>query len=145
MRATLRVEVERFLEGQGPSTSTVIGRGVHARRSDVDEVLASDGFERVPPPAGCSPRGVYFGLSRLVPGRVRGVSRGSVMLGILRDGEPHTRSELLAALVTAGVSIYVNNGAAELRAAGYDIRFDRGDDSYWIESFPPDEAEGIAA
>jgi hypothetical protein len=141
---TLRADVERFLDDRGPSTSTAIALGVHARRRDVDVVLASDRFERVPPPVGCSPRGVYFGLSRLVPGHVRGVSRAVVMLGILSDGEPHTRSELLAALVTAGVSIYVNNGAAELRAAGYDVRFSRrGGGCYWIES--PNASGEVAA
>lgn len=126
MRETLRSEVEAFLRRHGPATSTEIAKGVHVRRSAVDAVLTSDGFVRIPHPSGRSIHAVCFDLSRRVP-------RAERLLVVLRDGREHSRAEIVA----GGVD-HTNNAAAELRRLGYDVRFNRADDVYWIDSFPPE-------
>lgn len=118
MRETLASEVESFLRAHGAKTATEIAIGVRARRDDVDEVLASGTFRRVPAPDGCSPRAVYFSLSYLVPSRsARVVSRADRMFEVLRDGQPHSREEIFERV---GFML-TNNAAAELRERGYEI------------------------
>lgn len=113
MRKTLTVEVEDFLRWNGPSTATQIAVGIRARRDDVDEVLKSDRFKRVPAPSGCSPKAAWFNLSYLVPSRpATVVSRADRMLSVLRDGRPHSRQEIFEA---TGSFFLTNNAASELR------------------------------
>ena len=125
MRPSIRAEISRYLEEHGPATSPMIRQAICARRADVDRVLAGPGFARVEAPEGCRTNGHYFNLSRLVPGAARRISRAAVMLEILSDGEPHSRAEVIDALIAAGASLFTNNAAAELRAQGYDIVTDR--------------------
>jgi hypothetical protein len=142
VRATLQAESARFLREHGPSTGTEIALGIRARRDDVDRILVSDGFCRVPPPVGGKPRGVYFNVSRPVrrtDGRLRG--RAQRMLDVLRDGQPHSRDEL----ATAGVGNYPNNAAAELRAAGYDVRYRRRDGVSLYQLITDAASEAVAA
>jgi len=125
MRATLGSEVESFLRTHGASTATEIALGIRARRDDVDDVLASDTFRRVPAPDGCSPRAAYFSLSYLVPVREKAqIGRADRMLSVLQDGRAHSREEIFER-----VGFFLtNNAASELRKRGYDIsqRRERG-------------------
>lgn len=130
MRASLERDVAAYLEAYGPATSTAIALGVRARRVDVAAVLASARFRRVDPPGGTASRAKCFGLSPVVPQRRSGKSRrADDLLELLRDGEPHTRSECRS---VAGD--YPNNAAHELRGRGVDVRYDRRSDSYQLFS-----------
>jgi hypothetical protein len=69
-------------------------------------------------------------------------SRAARMLEVLRDGKPHTRRDLFD-----HVGFFLcNNGASELRAAGYDVQQSRervdGVNVYsyqWVGSLPEEE------
>lgn len=118
MRETLASEVENFLRVHGATTATAIAVGVRARRDDVDEVLESETFTRVPAPDGCSPRAAYFNVSYLVPSRpTRLASRADRMLEVLQDRRPHSREEIFERV---GFML-TNNAASELRERGYDV------------------------
>ena len=119
MRDTLPVEVERFLREIkcAPATANEIAIGVRARRDDVDEVLKSAPFTRVPPPDGCSPHAHYFSLSPFVPSPGKGKNRADLMLEVLKDGAVHSRQEIFERV---GFML-TNNAASELRDRGLNV------------------------
>jgi len=133
MRATLDDEIHGFLTAHGPSTAPEIAIGVRARRDEVDEVLAGDGYARVPAPAGGSPRAAYFISSQPVLSSRRGKkNRAALLLEVLSDGREHSRREIFE---QAGGFFLINNAASELRRAGYDVRqrvMRKGVYVYWI-------------
>lgn len=133
MKRALPREMAAFLDAHGPATVKQIALGVRARRADVAAVLAGDGFVRTGRPEGAHPSAVYYVASRRVPARRS--RRAWRLFGLLADGLPHSRSDCRA---VAGD--YPNNAAAELRRLGFDVRYDRGSDSYQLFSRAGSEA-----
>lgn len=130
MRETLATEVESFLRAHGASTANEIALGIRARRDDVDEVLTSEAFKRVPAPDGCSPHAHYFNLSPFVRSPGKGKNRADLMLEVLSDGAVHSRQEIFESV---GFML-TNNAASELRDRGLNIvhRVDRRIHTYQL-------------
>lgn len=133
MRETLTSEVVEFLKTHGASTANEIALGVRARRHDVEQVLAGDRFRLVERPDGAHHRSVYFNLSPSVPKRLGPKSRAQALLDVLEDGRRYRREDIFR--ITERFFL-TNNAAAELRAAGYDVRHEQDGDVhiYWLAS-----------
>lgn len=126
----LRDEVAAYLGSHGPSTVTDIALGVRARRSDVEAVLAGDGFYRCATPEGKNPRAQHFNASRHVP-RAQRRTDADYLHAILSDGREHSLDEILErSRRERGHGFTVHSRAAQLRkerGVTIDVRCERPD------------------